>query len=435
MGNIVAIIGAPNVGKSTLFNRITEKKKAIVDDMPGVTRDRCYEVADWCGHSFTLIDTGGYINYDVSTMQQVIDEQVKLAIQEAQVILLVVDSQRGVTSADREIVKLLQNQGKPVLVVANKSDDHAFILKAYEFHTFGIGSVYPISATHGSGTGDMLDALVALFPEEEKEDKQNIPKIALIGRPNQGKSTFLNKVLGENRSIVSDQPNTTRTPINSHYRLYNKHLIFIDTAGIRKKNQVNSKSVEFYALIRSIRVIEEADVCIMFIDAEEGLTKQDQSIMSLVQRRKKGLVLLVNKWDKMKEKGITIPDYKQSIMRQLAYMNHVPILCISGLYKKGIYQAIEKAMEVYQTAHKKFSTHELNNVLIRAINRQPPPTVKGKSIKIKYMVQLPNKNPTFAFFCNFPQYIPSNYKRYIENQMRIYFHLNGAPLTLLFKKK
>lgn len=437
MNPIVCIVGLPNAGKSTLFNRLIGAPKAIVDDLPGITRDRCYDLAEWCGHTFTLIDTGGYVLDHPNPMEETIAQQVQTAVQEADAILFMVDAQLGINTQQRALVKLLRKYNKPILLVANKADNHALAHQVHHFHALNIGAIYPISAMHGSGTGELLDALIAHFKEAEEEEteEREIPKVALMGRPNQGKSTFLNSLLGEQRSIVSEQPHTTRTPIHSHYRLYDRDLLLIDTAGIRKKSQVSPHTIEFYSLLRSIRTIEEADVCMLFIDAQEGLTDQDKNIITLIRRRKKGLILLANKWDKLKNQGINAIAYKKELIAELPLLEHVPILLTSGLHKKGIYQTVEKAIEVYKNLKQRLPTSKVNNVILKAVGQHEPPVSKGKRIKIKYATQLPTPSPTFALFCNLPQYIPATYKRYLERQLRTYFSLEGAPVTLVFKKK
>ncbi len=437
MNPIVCIVGLPNAGKSTLFNRLIGKKKAIVNTAPGITRDRCYDVAEWAGHTFTLIDTGGYILERPNDLEKNITAQATIALQEADVLLFIVDAQVGLHTAQRQLIKLLRTYEKPILIGVNKVDHPTAPHHMHQFHALNSGALYPISAMHGSGTGELLDALVAHFekPLREEGEEKKIPRIALIGRPNQGKSTFLNNLLGTERSIVTPEPHTTRTPVHSHYRLYHKDFLLIDTAGIRKKSQVPAHSIEFYSLLRSIKTIEQAEVCILFIDAEEALTSQDKNIITLVRRRKRGLVLLANKWDKLKDQKINPAAYRKSLIAQLPLLEHIPILLTSGLYKKGIYQTVEKAIAVYEHLSQRFPTPRINEVLLKAVTQHAHPLTKGKEIKIKYATQLPTSSPTFALFCNLPQYISSTYARYLERQLRLYFPLEGVPVTLVFKKK
>ena len=436
MANIVAIVGRPNVGKSTLFNRLVGNQQAIVDNVPGITRDRHYDLVEWCGQTFTIIDTGGYLHARNHQMAEQVNEQITIATQEAAHILFVVDCKDGIQPEDTLLADLLRKSNKPILVVANKADNATLTNHASTFYGFGFQQVHPISATHGSGTGDLLDALVAqMHPEPTKAVQSKIPKIAIIGRPNSGKSTLINSLLRTKRNIVDSKPHTTRTPTNSYYRLYNKECILIDTAGIAKKNKIHPHTIEFYALIRSIKAIEQSDVCVLLADAQEGLTTQDTNIMNLVQRKKKGLLLLLNKWDLVDQASYTAEDYKRMVQQKIAHMTHIPILCTSGRYKKNIYKVIQQALEIYANKAKRLPTPVINRIIQKAILRKSPPLAQGKSIKINYAVQLPLASPTFAIFTNHPEALPTNYKRYLEKQIRAYTDFAGLPITLVFKKK
>ena len=435
MGNIVAIVGRPNVGKSTLFNRLIADNVAIVDDLPGITVDRHYEIATWGEHTFTLIDTGGY-SEDKDQMATKVCDQVVVALAEAHVILFVVDCKVGITPLDRSFAALLRKVKKPVLLVANKVDNAARSFNAHECHSLGLGEVHEVSAIHGDGTGDLLDSLVKQFPEERAEEQEcDVPKVAFVGRPNGGKSTLVNALLGEERSVVHKDPHTTRTPVYSVYRLYNKELILIDTAGIAKKQYIKRRSLPFYALIRSIKAIEQAEIALLVIDAREGLTNQDKNILSLAFRKKKGVILLVNKWDLMDKGEQAQLIYRQKLLKQLPYVSHLPILFTSGLHRHHLYQIIERALKVYENRHRKVSTPTLNKVLQSAIIQKPAPSVKGKAIKINYATQLSLPYPAFAIFCNTPQDVPTHYKRYLEKQLRLYSNFEGVPILLVFKKK
>ena len=437
MGNIVAIIGRPNVGKSTLFNRLVGNKQAIVEKVPGVTRDRHYDVVEWCGQSFVLIDTGGYTqSRDQNEMAKQINEQIVLATEEASLLLFVVDCKEGITPVDKEIADILRKSDKFVLVVANKVDNPTLGVLSNDFYALGFEELYPLSAAHGTGTGNLLDGMLRYMKADKEEDiKTRIPRLAIIGRPNTGKSTLMNALLGQKRNIVHAAPHTTRTPTHSYYRLYHNELILVDTAGIAKKNKVSFDSLEFYSIIRSVKAIEESDVCLLLIHAEEGLTSQDKHILQLVHRKKRGVVLLINQWDKLEKDNYTADIYSAAVKRELGHMNYIPILFTSGLQRKNIYQAISIAMQVYDNKKKVLTTPRLNQIMQKAIMRQAPPMAQGRSIKINYITQLSASSPTFAIFCNLPQYIPTNYRRYLEKQMRIHSDFEGVPITLVFKKK
>ena len=436
MEHIVAIIGRPNVGKSTLFNRLVGRQPAIVDDMPGITRDRHYGIVTWCGRSFTIIDTGGYAQKENQPITRKVHDQIAVAISEACIVLFVLDCKEALMSEDLALADLLRKNNKKVIVVANKADNAKVAINAHNFHSLGLGPVYPIAATHGTGTGELMDAVINYLPDEATTFVDDtLPKIALIGRANVGKSTFINALLGKERSIVDEQPHTTRSPVHTHYRLYQKEFILIDTAGIARKKQVQPNSIPFYALIRSIKAIEEADVCLLLIDAEEGFTTQDRNILNLTQRKKKAVVLLVNKWDLVAKDHATFTHYKKTLQAALDYLRYLPILFTSGRYKKHIHQAIEAALKVYKNKYNKVPTPQLNRIVQEAVLQHPPPMLKGKRIKINYATQLTGRHPIFAMFCNLPQYIPMNYKRYLENKIRQATHFEGVPITLIFKRK
>jgi GTP-binding protein len=435
MANIVAIVGRPNVGKSTFFNRLVESRRAIMDDMPGVTRDRHYGYAEWIGKFFTVIDTGGYVTGSEDKFESEIRKQVQLAIDEANAIIFMVDCRDGLTGFDKEFANLLRASKKPVFVAANKADTPDKSMLAAEFYELSLGEVYPVSAENGSGTGEILDELVKVFPSEGVEDPDaGIPKIAILGRPNVGKSSFLNALLGTERSIVTDEAGTTRDAIHSYYKLYGKNFILIDTAGIRKKGKVK-EDVEFYSVLRSLRALEESDVCIVVIDAERGMESQDVNIIALAHRQGKGIVLMINKWDLIEKDSKTSETFKKDIMERLAPIDYIPIIFSSVLTKQRIFQVIEKAVQIFDNKTKRIPTSQLNDLILKDIERYPPPSTKGKHINIKYVTQVQARFPSFAFFCNLPQYIQPSYERYIENKMREHFDFEGVPLRLIFKKK
>jgi GTP-binding protein len=435
MANIVAIVGRPNVGKSTLFNRLIEKRQAIMDDMPGVTRDRHYGYAEWCGKFFTVIDTGGYVTGSEDKFESQIRKQVELAIDEASCIVFMVDTKDGITGFDKDFANVLRTTKKPVFIAANKTDTPEKTPQAAEFYELGLGEVYPVSAENGSGTGELLDDVIKTFPSEGVEDPvAGIPKIAILGRPNVGKSSFLNALLGTERSIVTDEAGTTRDAIHTSYKMYGKNFILIDTAGIRKKSKVKD-DIEFYSVLRSLRALEESDVCIILVDAERTLESQDVNIVSLAQRQGKGILIMVNKWDLVEKDSKTADKFKKGILEKLAPIDYIPIIFASALNKQRIFQVIEKAVEVFENKKKKIPTSQLNDKILPEIQHYPPPAIKGKLIQIKYITQVKASFPSFAFFCNLPQYIQPAYERYLENKMREHFDFEGVPIRLIFRKK
>jgi GTP-binding protein len=437
MANIIAIVGRPNVGKSTLFNRLIGSREAIVDPTSGVTRDRHYGKAEWTGREFTVIDTGGYIKGSDDIFENEIRKQVEIAIEEATHVIFLVDVNEGITEYDKEVANLLRKKcRKPLFVVANKVDNNERLIQIPEFYQFGLGDVYGISAINGSGTGELLDALVASFNDDkEKEYNEEIPRIAIVGRPNVGKSSLLNALLGKERNIVTPIAGTTRDAIDTRFTAFGHDLILIDTAGIRKKSKVE-EDLEFYSVMRSIKAIEYCDVVLLLIDATKGIESQDLNIFHLAERNKKGIVILVNKWDLIENKDSkTLKLYEEEIRNRIAPFKDVPILFTSTITKQRILKALEKSMEVYKNRTKKIPTRELNEVMLPVIEHYPPPAVKGKYIRIKYCTQLPTHSPAFAFFCNLPQYIKEPYKRYIENQLREKFNFTGVPIQIFFRKK
>jgi len=435
MANIVAIVGRPNVGKSTFFNRMTEKREAIMDNMPGVTRDRHYGYAEWCGKYFTVIDTGGYVTGSEDKFESQIRKQVKLAIDEASAVIFMVDCKDGLTGFDKEFANVLRTSKKPIFVAANKADTPDKTFLAAEFYELSLGEVYPISSENGGGTGELLDELVKTFPSEGIEDPDaGIPKIAIVGRPNVGKSSFLNALLGTERSIVTDEAGTTRDAIHSYYKMYGHNFILIDTAGVRKKGKVK-EDIEFYAVLRSLRALEESDVCIVVIDAERGIEAQDVNLINLAERQGKGMVIMVNKWDLIEKDNKTSDKFKKEILEKLAPIDYLPIIFSSVLTKQRIFQVIEKTVQVFENKTKKIPTSKLNDVMLPEIESHPPPSIKGKHIHIKYITQVNARFPSFVFFCNLPQYIQPSYQRFLENKMRENFDFEGVPLRLIFRKK
>lgn len=435
MANIVAITGRPNVGKSTLFNRLIEERKAIMDNISGVTRDRHYGQAEWCGKSFTVIDTGGYVHGSDDIFEEAIREQVELAIEEASVIIFMVDAQEGLTGLDEEFANVLRKSKKPVYVAVNKVDTPNKVDYIGEFYALGLGEVYGISSQNGLGTGDLLDRIITHFAEEKEDtEKPPIPRFTIVGRPNVGKSSLLNVLIGKQRSIVTDIAGTTRDAVDAHYTAFGYNFIITDTAGIRKKSKIKD-NIEFYSILRSIKALEDADVCIVVIDASQGLESQDVNIINLAIRYGKGVVLMVNKWDLIEKDSKTAKQYEDAIRAKLAPNNFMPIIFASVINKQRVFQTIEKAVKVYENKYKKIPTSELNEVMLKVIETYPPPAIKGKYIKIKYITQFPAKTPTFAFFCNLPQYIKEPYQRYLENKMRENFDFEGVPVRLFFRKK
>ncbi|MGD9931162.1 MAG: ribosome biogenesis GTPase Der [Mangrovibacterium sp.] len=436
MSNIVAIVGRPNVGKSTLFNRLVESRKAIVDEMAGVTRDRNYGKSQWNGVEFSVIDTGGYVINSDDVFEEEIRKQVHLAIEEADVIVFAVDVENGITDLDQAVAHILRRVSKPVFLAVNKVDNNQRIMDAQEFYGLGLGdNLYCISGMNGSGTGDLLDAVVASFPKKEKEvEEEGIPHFAVVGRPNVGKSSFINALIGVDRNIVTDIAGTTRDSINTRYNKYGHDFYLVDTAGLRKKAKVK-EDVEFYSVLRSVRTIEDADVCLLLIDATRGVEAQDVSIFNLILRNKKGVVILVNKWDLLEKDNHSVIEFTKMIHERIAPFVDVPIIFMSALTKQRIFKALETAVEVYQNRQKKVKTSELNDVLLASIEKYPPPALKGKYIKIKYVTQLPSPTPSFALFANLPQYVKEPYRRYIENQIREHFNFSGVPIQVFFRKK
>lgn len=435
MSNIIAIVGRPNVGKSTLFNRLTESRKAIVDEMSGVTRDRQYGKGTWTGIDFSVIDTGGYAVNSEDIFEGEIRKQVMLAIEESDVILFVVDVENGITDMDEEVAAVLRRSTKKVFVAVNKVDNNSRIIDSHEFYSLGLGEIYCISSMTGSGTGELLDAIVAEFPEKTvDEEEAKIPHFAIIGRPNVGKSSFINALTGEDRNIVTDIAGTTRDSIHTRYNKFGHDFILVDTAGLRKRTKVK-EDVEFYSTMRSIRAIEDSDVCILMIDATRGIEAQDVSIFHLIQRNKKGIVILVNKWDLVEKDNSSTITFTKAIKERIAPFVDVPIVFISALSKQRILKALETAVEVYNNRTKKVKTSELNQVMLEAIESYPPPSLKGKFVKIKYVTQLPSQTPSFAFFANLPQYVKEPYRRYLENKIREKFNFAGVPVQIFIRKK
>ncbi|MEQ8623575.1 MAG: ribosome biogenesis GTPase Der [Vicingaceae bacterium] len=435
MGNIVAIVGRPNVGKSTLFNRLTESRKAIVDEASGVTRDRQYGKATWGGRDFSVIDTGGYVRGSDDEFEGEIRKQVEIALEEANIILFIVDVTVGITDLDTTVANLLRKTNKTVFVVANKVDNHARIAEAAEFYAFGLGEIHNISSMNGSGTGDLLDKVIAEFQDEPNEEESDIPRIAIVGRPNVGKSSFLNTLIGKERNIVTPIAGTTRDAVGTHYNAYGFDFILTDTAGLRKKTKVE-EDVEYYSVMRSIRAIENSDVCILLIEATQGMMAQDMNIYSLALKNKKGIVIMVNKWDLIENKeSNTMKEFKGQILNKIAPFTDVPIIFTSVIEKQRIHDVLKVAVKVFENRIKKISTNELNKVMLPIVDSAPPPSVKGKFIKIKFVNMLPTYKPTFVFYCNHPQYIKEPYKRFVENRLREKFDFTGVPIQLFFRKK
>ncbi|MBK6266468.1 ribosome biogenesis GTPase Der [Marivirga sp. S37H4] len=434
MSNIVAIVGRPNVGKSTFFNRLVEKKQAIMDNESGVTRDRQYGEAQWNGKKFTVIDTGGYVTGSEDVFESEIRKQVLEALNEAAVILFMVDCHTGLTGLDKDFARIVREVNKPVFVVANKADSLEKSYTAGEFYAMGFDEVFPISSASGSGTGEILDEVVKILESDHEDPYEGIPRIAILGRPNAGKSSFLNALVGRERTIVTDIAGTTRDSINTHYKLYGKDFILTDTAGLRKKTKLKD-DIEFYSTIRAIQALQDSDVCIVVIDAERGFEAQDMQIISLAHKYKKGIMIMVNKWDLIEKDGKTHDKFKKEIQEKLGPLNYIPIIFTSVIQKQRIFQAIEMAMKICESRHEKVTTSALNEVMLKEIEKYPPPALKGKHIKIKYITQLPTYTPCFAFFCNLPQYIKTPYERFLENRLRENFDFEGVPIKLVFRKK
>jgi len=435
MAFTVAIVGRPNVGKSTLFNRLLEQRKAIVEDIPGVTRDRQYGIADWNGKNFYVIDTGGFVPDSEDVFEREIAKQVEVAVEEASVVLFVVDVATGITHLDDSMADILRRSTKPVLLVVNKVDNNERMLEASEFYSLGFEKIFFISSISGSGTGEVLDEITSLIHEDfELEEEKGIPKFAIIGQPNVGKSSLLNALIGKERTIVSDVAGTTRDTIHTRYKLFQKDFILIDTAGIRRKAKVH-EDLEFYSVIRAIKAMDEADVCLLLLDAEKGIAAQDLSIFSLAARKGKGVVVLVNKWDLVEKSTNTAKEYEKGLKQRLAPFSDVPILFISAKEKTRIFKAIEMALQVYENRQRKVPTAQLNEVILKAIESYHPPVVRGHPVKIKYVTQLPTAVPSFAFFSNFPDDIKTPYKNYLENKLREHFDFTGVPIRIFFRKK
>ena len=435
MSFTVAIVGRPNVGKSTFFNRMLEQRKAIVDDESGVTRDRQYGVAEWSGKSFNVIDTGGFVAKSEDVFEREIRKQVLIALEETDVIIFMVDVATGITDLDEAMTKLLRKTSKPVFLVVNKVDNHDRLLEASEFYSLGFENIHFLSSISGTGTGDLLDDVVKLIPDDEvfPEEKQ-LPKFAIIGQPNVGKSSLLNALIGQERTIVSDIAGTTRDTIHTHYNLYGKEFVLIDTAGIRRKTKV-SEDLEFYSVIRAVKAMDEADVCMLVLDAEKGISAQDLSIFAMAVKKGKGIVVLVNKWDVMDKETNTARDYEAALKKRFAPFTDLPILFISATEKTRIFKAIELSLEVYENRKQHIPTSKLNDIMLKAIEAYHAPVVRGNQVKIKYVTQLPVVVPSFGFFCNYPDDIKAPYKNYLENQMRTHFKFTGVPIRIFFRKK
>ncbi len=438
-GFTVAIVGRPNVGKSTLFNRLLEQRKAIVDDQSGVTRDRQYGIADWNGKIFNVIDTGGFVAKSEDVFEREIRKQVEIAIEEADLIMFVCDTTTGITGQDEDMAEVLRRSTKPVLLVVNKVDNQERALYATEFYSLGFPNTFMLSSISGSGTGELLDEVVNNISEEEEviemdKDGNPLPKFAIIGQPNAGKSTLLNALVNQERTIVSDIAGTTRDTINMHYKLFGKEFILIDTAGIRKKKNVH-EDLEFYSVIRAIRAMDEADVCMLLIDATNGITAQDVSIFSLATRKGKGVVILVNKWDLVKKETNTARDFEKEMKEKLEPFTDVPVIFISATEKSRIFQGMEKALEVYDNRNRRVTTSVLNEIMLREIERYPAPMTRGYSVKIKFVQQVPTAVPSFAFFANHPDGIKEPYKNFLENKLRSHFNFSGVPVRIFMRKK
>ncbi len=433
MGNIVAIVGRPNVGKSTLYNRLVGSFDAITDDFSGVTRDRKYGFCEWNGKRFTVVDTGGFVHGSEDVFESAIRDQARVAIEEAAVILFLVDAQTGITDLDEALTKLLRRTTKPVFLVVNKVDSHRSLMEANEFWSLGFKETHFIASISGSGTGDLLDVVVEHLHADPVLETE-LPKFAIVGRPNVGKSSFTNALLGEDRNIVTPVAGTTRDPIHTEYNKFDKQFMLIDTAGIRKKSKVE-EDLEFYSVMRAIRAVEESDVCLLILDATLGMEAQDLNILRLAQKRHKGVVILVNKWDLIEKATNTARDYEAEIKNRLAPFNDIPILFISALEKQRIFQAVEVALEVYANRTQKIKTSRLNEIMLEIIENTPPPSVRGRYPKFKYITQIPTYYPSFAFFVNNPNWVKDSYKQFLENQMRKQFNFTGVPIELYMRSK
>ena len=434
MGFTVAIVGRPNVGKSTLFNRLLEQRKAIVEDTPGVTRDRQYGISEWNGKTFNVIDTGGFVHEGDDVFEKEIRQQVMIAVEEANAIVFMCDVTTGITTLDEAMASVLRPANKPVFLVVNKVDNNERQLAATEFYSMGLEKTYFLSSMSGSGTGELLDDIASLITIPSEQQSEGLPHFAIIGQPNVGKSSLLNALVGTERTIVSDVAGTTRDTIHTHYKLFQKEFILIDTAGIRRKTKVH-EDLEFYSVIRAIKAMDEADVCLMMIDAEKGITQQDLNIFSLASKKGKGIVFLVNKWDVVEKSTNTAKDYEKSLKERLAPFNDVPVLFISAKEKTRIFKVIETALQVYENRNRKIQTSQLNEVMLKVIEAYHPPVVRGNSVKIKFITQLPTAVPSFAFFTNYPDDIKTPYRNYLENKLREVFNFTGVPVRIFFRKK
>lgn len=434
MSNIIAIVGRPNVGKSTLFNRLTGRRDAIIDETSGTTRDRNYGRSDWNGIEFSVIDTGGYVDNSEDIFEDEINKQVRIAIEEADVILFLVDVTTGVTDLDASVAEILRKSKKTVYLVVNKVDTNDRIYDSHEFYKLGLGELFCISSINGSGTGEILDEVVKHFEPEEESTEPNVPRIAVVGRPNVGKSSFINALIGEDRNIVTEIAGTTRDSIHTRYTKFGQDFYLIDTAGLRKKGKVTD-DLEFYSVMRSIRSIELSDICLLILDASQDIESQDVNILHLIQKNRKGVVILVNKWDLVEKTEKSTLEYEEKIKRKISPFSDVPIIFISALTKQRIHRAVETAMDVFNNRKQKISTSKLNDLMLKVIEDNQPPALKGKYIKIKYVTQLPTPFPCFAFFCNLPQYIKEPYKRFLENKIRQNFNFSGVPIEIFMRKK
>ena len=434
--SLVAIVGRPNVGKSTLFNRLVGMRQAIVDETAGVTRDRHYGKCEWCGKEFSVVDTGGYTSGSDDVFEEEIRKQVVIAIEEADLILFMVEASTGITDYDAEIADLLRRSGKPVVVAVNKVDSGEKMYDTYQFYALGLGEIWSISSANGGGTGDLLDEILKKLPEDtEAEDEHpGVPRITIVGKPNVGKSSLTNALLGEERNIVTNVAGTTRDSISSYYNNFGHEFVFVDTAGIRKKNSVN-EDLEFYSVMRSIRAIEHSDICIMMIDANSGMEAQDMNIFNLIKKNRKGCVLVINKWDLYEKESNTMAEYVKTMKARIAPFTDVPIIFTSVLKKQRIMDVLNEIEHVWQNYSRRVSTSKLMEAMLPEIENYPPPMWKGKLVKIKYMTQLPTKFPAFAFFCNLPQYIKDPYKRFLENKLREHFDLTGCPVQMFMRAK
>jgi len=434
MSNIVAIVGRPNVGKSTLFNRLIGERQSIIDDVSGVTRDRQYGTSEWNGKQFTVIDTGGFVHGSEDVFEAAIREQVHIAIEEANAIIFMVDVTTGITDLDANVGRMLRKGSKPVFLCVNKVDNNARLLEANEFWGLGFEETHFLSSITGSGTGEILDALSESLAPEEEDTEDRLPKFAIVGQPNVGKSSLTNALLGEERNIVTDVAGTTRDSIHSKYEKFGKEFLLIDTAGIRKKAKVH-ENIEFYSVIRAVKAIDEADVCILMIDAKMGIESQDMSIFSLAHKRNKGIVIVVNKWDLIEKETNTAKEFTDELKRKLAPFNDVPIIFTSVVEKQRIFKVVETALEVHENRKQKIKTSELNDIMLKEIERNEPPSHRGKFVKIKFISQLPVYYPAFAFFCNYPKHIKGSYKNFLENKMRTHFNFTGVPIKIYFRSK